>query len=83
MNSTQGPQVGPSPRTLTLAEQALGHCGYKQIRYPLLPGLAASILALEEPIRHPGTLRLICVLGSISPGVLDSGIAVKLSPSAG
>lgn len=64
----------------TLAEQALVNCGYKQIRYPPLPGLAASILTLDEPIHHPGTLRLICVLGSISLRVLDSGAAVKLSP---
>lgn len=68
---------------IALAEQALGNCGYKQIRYPLLPSLATSILALGEPIHHPGILWLICVLGTISPRVLDRGIAVKLSPSVG
>lgn len=77
MNSTQG----PFPYSVTLAEQALGNCGYKQIRQPLLPSLAASILALGKRIHHPGILRLICVLGAISPRVLDSRITVKLSPS--
>lgn len=83
MSSTRGPQVAPFLYTIALAEQALGNCGYKQIRHPLLPSLAASILALGEPIHHPGILRLICVLGVIRPRVLDSRIAVKLSPSVG
>lgn len=75
--------TGPFLHTITLAEQAPGNCGYKQIRYPLLPSLAASILALREPIHHLSILWLICVLGAISPRVLDSRIAVKLSPSTG
>lgn len=50
---------------------------------PPLPSLAASILSLGEPIHHPGILWLICVLGAISPRVLDSKIASKLNPSAG
>lgn len=50
----------------TLAEQALVNCGYKQIRYPPLPGLAASVLALDETIHHPGALRLICVLDPLA-----------------
>lgn len=75
--------MAPFLHMIALAEQALGNCGYKQIRYPLLPSLATSILALGEPIHHPGILWLICVLGTISPRVLDRGIAVKLSPSVG